>query len=281
MSPALISDIEKGENSEKMYTDTGFLYPYFQNFSQEIPQLELEELYHLQKPQSASMNQIFTSPSISDYDLGEGDLFNAPKHIIEEQQPMMGFDPILEPMSGAMSTISSCGGGDDVMLASIEETESEDLLSEVLSECAKDVIIGNNIPTHETQISAEILDTETPVFTTGTNLVQTEEEKLILDSQFQKSVSLECLRSLECASGRLNFLDFPDLDFGAAAAYGMRRAFSEGDIQKLGCSNNIVGLLNPSPLQRPIVTGSCSFGDRQEKLCRYRNKKSRDRKSVV
>ena len=57
-------------------------------------------------------------------------------------------------------------------------------------------------------------------------------DELSLDTPFQKSVSTGCLTSMEWMHGaavKPSFLDFPGLDFGAV--YGMRRAFSEGDIK--------------------------------------------------
>ncbi|XP_010482733.1 PREDICTED: zinc finger protein CONSTANS-LIKE 1-like isoform X2 [Camelina sativa] len=87
------------------------------------------------------------------------------------------------------------------------------------------------------------------------------------NQDMQKSVSSGNLSSMDWSSHAqqetVMIQNFPDFDFG----YGMRRAFSEGDIQKLG-----TGLVQ-SPLDRIIV--SCTSEDRREKLSRYRNKKSR------
>ncbi|KAE8662731.1 HSP20-like chaperones superfamily protein isoform 1 [Hibiscus syriacus] len=67
-----------------------------------------------------------------------------------------------------------------------------------------------------------------------------------------------------------NFLDFPGIDFDSV--YGMRRAFSEGDIKALGNGN--VSVVR-SPVEPPLIFSSCSTEDRREKLSRYRNKKTR------
>ncbi|KAL4324115.1 hypothetical protein GQ457_11G032870 [Hibiscus cannabinus] len=88
-----------------------------------------------------------------------------------------------------------------------------------------------------------------------------------------KSVSSGCLSSMEWVQGaaiKPNFLDFPGMDFGSA--YGMRRAFSEGDMQTLGNGNVNTAR---SPPERPIIVSSCSTEDRRAKLSRYRNKKTR------
>ncbi|XP_039035615.1 uncharacterized protein LOC120172143 isoform X2 [Hibiscus syriacus] len=88
-----------------------------------------------------------------------------------------------------------------------------------------------------------------------------------------KSVSSGCLISMEWVQGAVikpNFLDFTRTDFGSA--FGMRRAFSEGDIQTLGNGN--VSTIR-SPPDRPIFLSSCSAEDRREKLSRYRNKKTK------
>ncbi|CAA0824679.1 CCT motif family protein [Striga hermonthica] len=64
------------------------------------------------------------------------------------------------------------------------------------------------------------------------------------------------------------FLDFP------VSVYGMRRAFSEGDIKTLDNNNNISQVQSPAGLPNK-VTSVCSSEDRREKLYRYWSKKSR------
>ncbi|KAJ0246260.1 CCT motif family protein [Hirschfeldia incana] len=89
----------------------------------------------------------------------------------------------------------------------------------------------------------------------------------------QKSVSSGNLSSMDWSHAQAqqealvvqNFPDFSQLNFGSD--YGMRRASSEGDIQKLGTGHF------QSSLDKVIV--SCTSEDRREKLSRYRNKKSR------
>jgi hypothetical protein len=168
-------------------------------------------------------NLVHTS-TISEYDLGgEGDLFKAPEPIIEE--PVVSLDP----MTAAISMISC---GEDVIstpglkVAGIESLQSEPLLSDVFYECRKDLFEKAGI---EASLS-EVLGMKIPLSGTAENQIQ--ENKPLPDVPFQKSISSECLSSMEWMHGaavKPNFLDFPGMDFGAV--YGMRRAFSEGDIK--------------------------------------------------
>ncbi|GAB4858458.1 hypothetical protein Ancab_009932 [Ancistrocladus abbreviatus] len=246
-----------------MYAEPGLLYPYFQNFSQEAQ--HLEGLYPSQKPISSMKNIIQTS-TIAEYDLGgEGDLFKAPEPIIEE--PVISLDPV----AAAISMMSS---GDDILPAEglkvgIDESlQSQPLLSETFYECRKDLLEKTSA---EAGLS-EVLDMKLPVLLP--NEIQAEENILLPEFAFQKSVSSECLSSMEWVNMTSvrppSFLDFPELDFGAA--YGIRRAFSEGDIKTLGNGN--ISLIH-SPLQQPSLIGSSTSEDRMHKLSRYRNKKSR------
>ncbi|KAA8540034.1 hypothetical protein F0562_026726 [Nyssa sinensis] len=126
-----------------MYAETGLLFPYyFQNFSQEV--LQLEEFCRSQKCNVPLGNLVQTS-TISEYDLGgEGDLFKAAEPIIEE--PVLGLDP----MTAAISMISF---GEDVIssqalkVADIESIQSEQLLSEVFYEIEKDLLAKDAIET--------------------------------------------------------------------------------------------------------------------------------------
>ncbi|MBA0629911.1 hypothetical protein Godav_002055 [Gossypium davidsonii] len=243
-----------------MYAETGLFFPYMQKVSQEFHQFE--EFCETQKP-NASMNNMVQTSAISEYYLGgEGDLFKAPEPIIEE--PIVD----LNPMTAAIS-LSFCG--EDVITsqgfkaADIESIQNEQFL-EVLYECEKDLMARAVI---ETPLS-EVLDVKIPL---KTDENQNHENEVLCDVQFQKSVSSDCLSSMEGMQGaamKPNFLDFPGIDFGSA--YGMRRAFSEGDMKTLGNGN--VSVIH-SPLERPITVSSCSTKDRREKLSRYRNKKTK------
>ncbi|GMJ13602.1 CONSTANS, CO-like and TOC1 motif [Hibiscus trionum] len=244
-----------------MYAETGVFSPYMQKFSQDFQQFE--EFCETLKP-NASTNNLIQTSAISEYYLGgEGDLFKAPEPVIEE--PIGGLDP----MTSAIS-LSLCG--EDVITsqglkaADIESIQNEQLL-EVFYECEKDLIARAVIETPQ----SEVLDAEVPVLKTDEN--QYHENEMLCDVPFQKSVSSDCLSSMEWMQGaaiKPSFLDFPGMDFGSAN--GMRRAFSEGDIKTLGNGN--VGVIH-SPLERPIIFSSCSAEDRREKLSRYRNKKAK------
>ncbi|MBA0872243.1 hypothetical protein Goshw_009765 [Gossypium schwendimanii] len=243
-----------------MYAETGLFFPYMQKVSQEFHQFE--EFRETQKP-NASMNNMVQTSAISEYYLGgEGDLFKAPEPIIEE--PIVD----LNPMTAAIS-LSFCG--EDVITsqgfkaADIESIQNEQFL-EVLYECEKDLMARAVI---ETPLS-EVLDVKIPL---KTDENQNHDNEVLCDVPFQKSVSSDCLSSMEGMQGaamKPNFLDFPGIDFGSA--YGMRRAFSEGDMKTLGNGN--VSVIH-SPLERPIIVSSCSTKDRREKLSRYRNKKTK------
>ncbi|KAL0299673.1 UNVERIFIED_CONTAM: Zinc finger protein CO3 [Sesamum radiatum] len=243
-----------------MYAETGgLMFPYFHNFPQQF-----EDFYCSHKPNVSSgiPSCVIQTSAVSDYNLwAEGDLFKAPEPVIEE--PAMGLDPV----TAAISMISC---GEDVMptqslaVSDIESSiQSGQLLSEVFYECRKDLLAkeGNEMPL------SEVLNIKIP---TDENM--TADEKLVAESPFQKSISSSCLRSMECVTEALvrpNFLDFPVMDFGAA--YGMRRAFSEGDIKTLGNGN----INFQSPMEQPKIMSAFTSEDRKEKLSRYRNKKSK------
>lgn len=241
----------------RMYAETGLMVSYFQNLSQEVQ--HLEDFCRSQKT-SASMGDLIQTSMISEYDLGgEGDLFKAPEPIIEE--PVMGLE--LDPMTAAISMIS-CGEDDipsqTIKVSDIESIQNEQYLSEVFYDCKKD-ILAKTAP--ETSLS-EVLDIKIPV----ENQIA-EEKQISSEGSFQKSVSSGCLSSMEWINGpamRPNFLDF---DFGV---YGMRRAYSDGDIKNL--SNGSVSIICSS-LERPLVVSSSISEDRREKLSRYRNKKTK------
>ncbi|KAK9724800.1 hypothetical protein RND81_05G099400 [Saponaria officinalis] len=204
-----------------MYAETGLMFPYFQNFSQEVQ--PLEKLYYTQQPCS-SLDSIITTSAISDYDLGgEGDLFKAPEAIIEE--PIGQLD---DPMMTAALAMMSCG--DDVLppssfeISDMESMQNEQLFCDVFDGCRKELF-------EKTSVEAAFSDVmQFPLMMTSE--AQIDENKTLPDLRFTKSDSSGSLSSMEWVSAanvRPDFLDFPDLDF--PAAFGMRRAFSEGDIK--------------------------------------------------
>ncbi|KAG8638333.1 hypothetical protein MANES_14G006300v8 [Manihot esculenta] len=195
------------------------------------------------------MSNINQTSTISEYDLGgEGDLFKAPEPIIEE--PLLGLDP----MTAAISMITC---GEDVIssqglkVADIESIETEQLLSEVFYECKKDLMEKAAIETP----TLDILDIKIPIM--QNDEIQVQENNFLPDAPLPKSISSGCLNSMDCVQGaavKPNFLEFSGVDLGTA--YGMRRAYSEGDI-------------------KPFIISSCTAEDRREKLSRYRNKKTK------
>ncbi|XP_014517647.1 uncharacterized protein LOC106775112 isoform X1 [Vigna radiata var. radiata] len=244
-----------------MYAETGLLFPYLHNLSQELHQLE--EYCKTQK-YNASMDDYVQCSAMSEYDLAaEGDLFKAPEPIIEE--PIMDLDP----MTAAISMISC---GEDVSSQGLKSTDidilqNDQFLSEVFYECKKDLLEKAAI---ESPLS-EILEIKVPLLNIDENSIQ--ENRPLPDMQLGKSVSSGSLSSMDWIRGvamKPAFIDIPAMDFNAV--YGMRRSFSEGDIKTLGNGNmNIV----QSPLERPFLISNCTSEERFQKLSRYRNKRTK------
>lgn len=166
-------------------------------------------------------NDLVQAYTLSEYDLGaEGDLFKAPDPIIEG--PFLGTDP----MTSAISMIS---GGPQELSANqgIEPFQGDPILSDVFYECRKDLLAKSGID--DTPI-AELMDIKnTPLVP----IVEDGSDEKLGSFLFQKSISSSCLSSMEgtkwSAASKPRFLDFCGVDF--EAVYGMRRAFSEGDIK--------------------------------------------------
>ncbi|XP_022158005.1 uncharacterized protein LOC111024606 [Momordica charantia] len=244
-----------------MYAETEHLIPYFQNFSDEF-QLA-REFCKIHKLDSPLSNMVQTS-IVCEYNMGgEGDLFKAPEPIIGES--FSGLDPMT-----AISMIS-CGEADisleGLKDADFEPFQSDQLLSEVYYECGKDLLEKAAIQTPLVEVS----DLKDAII--QTNEHQISENKPVPDATLQKSVSSGCLRSMDWMQGpavKSSLLDFSGMDM--SAVYGMRRAFSEGDIKTLSNGN---GSQFHSPLERPLLVSNCTAEERKEKLSRYRNKKTK------
>ncbi|KAF7830705.1 zinc finger protein CONSTANS-LIKE 9-like isoform X1 [Senna tora] len=244
------------------FRDEGDFHGRHEDFSQELQQFED---YCTTHKSNALVSDLVDSSGILEYDLAvEGDLFKAPEPILEE--PLMDLDPV----AAAISMIS-CGedvvSSEGLKSTDIDALQSEQLLSEVFYECKKDLLEKAAI---DSPLS-EILDIKVPLLNTDENQIQ--ENKQIPDMILPKSVSSECLNSMDWMQGaaiKPTFLDFPGIDFNEV--YGMRRAFSEGDIKALGNGN--VSLIQ-SPPERPFIISNCTSEERQEKLSRYRNKKTK------
>ncbi|KOM41391.1 hypothetical protein LR48_Vigan04g158900 [Vigna angularis] len=238
-----------------MYAETGLLFPYLQNLSQELHQLE--EYCKTQK-YNASMDDYVQCSAMSEYDLAaEGDLFKAPEPIIEE--PIMDLDP----MTAAISMISC---GEDVSSQGLKSTDidilqNDQFLSEVFYEWKKDLLQKAAI---ESPLS-EILEIKVPLLNIDENSIQ--ENKPLPDMHSGSLSSMDWIRG---AAMKPAFIDIPAMDFNAV--YGMRRSFSEGDIKTLSNGNmNIV----QSPLERPFLISNCTSEERFQKLSRYRNKRTK------
>ncbi|KAF5800520.1 putative transcription factor C2C2-CO-like family [Helianthus annuus] len=244
-----------------MYAETGLMFPYFQNFSSDVQQFD--DFCHSQKFITCLDNLIQTSSTVSEYDLGgEGDLFKAPEPII--QQPLI----TLDPMTSAMSMIS-CGedtiSPQELKVTDIESFQKEEFLNDVFYECksllAKEATTGTGTGTESSPLS-EVINFSFPV-KSDENLVA--KENVDPSCQIPKSMSSDSLNSMDWIQGaqvKSSFLNFSEIDFGNA--YGMRRAFSEGDIKTLSDGNSYY-----PPLGQRISE------DRLQKLSRYRNKKTK------
>ncbi|EYU19638.1 hypothetical protein ABFS82_06G101600 [Erythranthe guttata] len=214
-----------------MYAESGLPSPYLANLSHQVQHFD------------ESSFSLMPIASLASANLGG--------------EPLAGVDP----MTGAISMLAC---GDDVItpqsltISDIESSiRSGHLLSEVFYECRKDLLAKEG---NETALS-DVFSIELPTDKSNDENITVDEN--ILASAvgiFQKSISLTYSRSMDqfvhettsitTTTQGPTFQDFPSLEFGAA--YGMRRAFSEGDIK-----------------------GICASEDRMEKLSRYWIKKSK------
>lgn len=236
-----------------MYAETGLLFPYFQSSSHELQQLE--DYCRSHKSNRPTTGSLKRTSTVSDYDLGgEGDLFKAPEPILEETA--VGLDPVA-------AVISMMTSGEDMLSSqTLKAADIESIQSEVFYECEKDMLA---IEAMETSLS-DILDLKIPP------ILGTEE---VHPGSIQKSISSGCLSSMEeywlhgANPTGPNFFGFPGLDLGAV--YGMRRAFSDGDIKTLDNVNNM-----NSPIGgQPNVICNYTSEERLQKLSRYRNKRTK------
>ncbi|WVZ99833.1 hypothetical protein U9M48_045074 [Paspalum notatum var. saurae] len=231
-------------------------------------------------PAATHLGSMVQPSMVSEYDLGgEGDLFKAPEVIIEE--PLLSLDPVA-------AAISMMSGNETAMDQTIKDAgigtiQNDPLLSEVLYECEKELMEKSAI---EETIS-ELLDVKIPMLQVEeiprhaeqvliqAELTPMEKAKTsIPECSLQKSVSSGCLNSADWMNGpvRPNFLDFQGLDF--EAAFGLRRAYSEGDIQNLG-ANTPRPAANAANVQteRLVTISDLKTEERKQKLSRYRKKK--------
>lgn len=164
--------------------------------------------------------------SICEYDMvGEGDLFEAPQPQPYIDETFIGLDPVMAAIS-MISCAEEVISPEGLKVADFQSLQNDQLLNEVYYECEKDLLekaaLERPLP--------EDLNIEIPVLNPEEN--QIPENKPFLDASIQKSTSLECLSSMDLMQGptiKPSFIDFSDMDF--SSVYGMRRAFSEGDIK--------------------------------------------------
>ncbi|KAJ9539595.1 hypothetical protein OSB04_026101 [Centaurea solstitialis] len=239
-----------------MYAETGLMFPYYQNFSSDVQQFD--DFCHSQKSITCLDSLIQTS-TISDYDLGgEGDLFKAPEPIIE--QPLVTLDPM---------TSSIHHFPQELKVTDIESLQNEEFLNDVFYEC-KSILAKESLATGSSPLS-EVLSFSFPV-TTDEN-AQIAKENVQPLCQIPKSSSYDSLNSMDWIHGtqiKPSFLNFGEVDFGNA--YGMRRAFSDGDIKTLADANPS---LIHYPLGQPQLISERTTKERMQKLSRYRNKKTK------
>ncbi|KAF5772255.1 putative transcription factor C2C2-CO-like family [Helianthus annuus] len=233
-----------------MYAETGLIFPNFQTFSPDVQQFY--DLAYSHKS-NACLGSLVESCNISAYDLGgEGDLFKAPEPIID--QPVITVDP----MTAAMAVIS-CGENE----LSPQELNDE-FLSNVFHEYKE--MLEKDVET-ETSPLSEVLNYKLTVKTDESSIVK---EHVHPPGQISKSMSSGCLSSMNLVQEAQTNPGFLEVDF--ENVYGMRRAFSDGDIKTLTNENGNHRRL--SVAQPQLMSGDI-IEDRWQKLSRYRNKKSK------
>ncbi|XP_023541455.1 putative zinc finger protein CONSTANS-LIKE 11 [Cucurbita pepo subsp. pepo] len=241
-----------------MFEDIGVFFPHFQNFSQVQ---QLEEFCKTHQPSSSPMIS-----TICEYDMGgEGDLFEAPQPQPFVEDTFIGLDPVMAAIS-MMSCAEEVISPEGLKVADFQSLQNDQLLNEVYYECEKDLLekaaLERPLP--------EALNIDIPVLYPEEN--QIPENKPLPDVSIQKSTSSGGLSSMDLLKEptiKPSLIDFPGMDF--SSVYGMRRAFSEGDIKTLG--NDKIGMIHSS-FQRPLFS-NCINEERLEKLYRYRNKKTK------
>ncbi|KAI7742775.1 hypothetical protein M8C21_031605, partial [Ambrosia artemisiifolia] len=233
-----------------MYAETGLNFPNFQTFSPDVQQFYD---FTYSNKSNACLGSVVESCNISDYDLGgEGDLFKAPKPIIE--QPVMTVDP----MTAAMAMITC---GEDGLS---QQQLNDEFLSNVFHEYKE--ILEKDVET-ETSPLSEVLNYK---FTVKTDESLTVKEHVHPPGQITKSMSSNCLHSMDLVQKDRIKPGLLEVDF--ENVYGMRRAYSDGDIKTLANGN---GNHSRSALAQPQLMSHHVVEDRWQKLSRYRNKKSK------
>ncbi|KAL0698289.1 hypothetical protein Bca4012_054411 [Brassica carinata] len=184
-----------------------------------------------------------------EYGFGEeSGLFKAPEPIIIEE-PMLAVDPLSQEI---------------VELSDLGSLQSDQqLIEKAFYDCEQDLLVKSAM---ESPLLSDVVDTKNVSLVAEMDSAVKSSGVVVSDVPVPKSVSSGNLRSMDMPQHEDAVIRrlFPPVD------NGMRRAFSESDIQALGTRNT--GLVQ-SQLDRIIV--SCTSEDRREKLSRYRDKKSR------
>ncbi|CAL9758441.1 unnamed protein product [Musa acuminata subsp. burmannicoides] len=270
-----VLEFQPRRGAGKMYAETGLLLPCMQGFPQVVsgadqhllPFTSHEDLVSTVFPGAAPTLGNLVQISFTDYDLGgDGDLFEAPKPILEES---------LDPLTATMSVMPGYGSTiteETMKTTDAELIQDEDLSCEVFFDCKRDILTKST----------------TIVPSPGTvAAVQTEEDTAgakdnsFAEGSLQKSGSFGCLGSVDYSkvlSVEPCFLGVSDMNL--EVAFQMRRAYSEGDIQILGNNNSVHGNMNIIPAFKVLA----SFEDikiedkikeRRIKLSRYRKKRTK------
>ncbi|KAL0904094.1 hypothetical protein M5K25_026166 [Dendrobium thyrsiflorum] len=214
----------------------------------------------------------FYSASLSEYDV-VGDLFNAPEPIIEE--PIFELDPITAAIC-MMSSGEDVIAAEAMIVADIEFIQSEHLFSEVFYDCKKDLLEKSAIQ----ESFPEPPDFKLPaVLIEGDSTVEKDSSST---GQLQKSVSFGCLKSTEWTmDSRMNSNLDGLQELNLEDAYGIRRAYSEGDIHILkNCGSSLRDQITVhssfEQLEiRDLKIEEKIMEERKEKINRYMRKKTR------
>ncbi|CAL9080654.1 unnamed protein product [Musa textilis] len=263
-----------------MYAEQGLLLPYMLGFPQEasgvdqhlLPFTAYEDLVSIDLPNSDPyMGDLVQTSAISEYDLGEvGDLFKFPESILEES--LFALDPITDAMS-VMSGYGSTMTEETIKIVDMESIQNKDFLGDAFYDCQKELFAKSTAG-----VLPEALDIAAAP-------VQTEEnsagERSFAEGSLPKSISFGCLSSVDCfniSSVESSFLGVNDMNLDAA--FGMRRVYSEGDIQILGIDNLVHGSMNIVPSSNLLATIvdvkiEVKIEERREKLSRYRTKRKK------
>ncbi|KAI3818036.1 hypothetical protein L1987_11838 [Smallanthus sonchifolius] len=171
------------------------------------------------------------------------------------------------------SMVQSCNisdydlGGEGDLFKAPEPIMEQPVISELTDEFLSNVFKEILEKEAETEISplSEVLNYK------FTNESSTVKENVHPPGQIPKSMSSGGLNSMDQVHGAQiepGFLDVTEFDFGNV--YGMRRAFSDGDIKALVNENH-----RRSCLGQPQLMSDHIIEDRWQKLSRYRNKKTK------